>query len=257
MCVAQEMWTDNVINQTCCAGGLQIHKCPAVLWGWSSYCCGGVRPAQQITNPSRQIRTYKQSKSTEQQRHKCQKCTFGARDWLIFSTNQVKVRPYTALAKASRAAMACSKLSGLIICERNIHLMARPKKKKTSPTSISLFICDLFSFGCEFLVSECLPKGRAINSQQLENNNTSVLVCTSTWDLEHIWTPSKTSRTCSDLRKIVDLRLGGDISFSLLPFSKLSVAEVENAADDVQQVLREQTEKGGDWLIWALTNTQA
>lgn len=64
--------------------------------------------------------------------------------------------------------------------------MKTKKKKKKKRMSISLFINDLFSFGCEFLVSECLPKGRAINSQQLENNDTSVLGCTSSQDLVHI-----------------------------------------------------------------------
>lgn len=47
----------------------------------------------------------------------------------------------------------------------------------------------------------------------------------------------KYKQDCSDLRKIVDLRLGGDISFSLLSFSKLSVSKMEDAAHDTEQVL--------------------
>lgn len=43
--------------------------------------------------------------------------TFGASDWLIFSTNHVNVRLYMALARASRDDTACSKLSGLTICK--------------------------------------------------------------------------------------------------------------------------------------------
>lgn len=35
--------------------------------------------------------------------------------------------------------------------------------------------CHLLPFGSEFLVSECLPQGRVINTQQLENKNTSVM----------------------------------------------------------------------------------
>lgn len=68
------------------------------------------------------------------------------------------------------------------------HSAVRSKRqtKKKKHICISLLINDLFSFGCEFLVSESLPEGRAINSQQLENNNTSVLGCTSSQDSVHI-----------------------------------------------------------------------
>lgn len=47
----------------------------------------------------------------------------------------------------------------------------------------------------------------------------------------------KYKQDCSDLCEIVDLRLGGDISFSLLSFSKLSVSKMEDAAYDFEQVL--------------------
>lgn len=105
-------------------------------------------------------------------------CTLRASDWLIFSTSHVKVRPYTALAKASRAASACSKFSGVIICI-NIKTAQWKMPKCTSnnwkPEEWWRKDDDLLSLGCEFLVSECLPKGWAIDTQQLENNNTSAL----------------------------------------------------------------------------------
>lgn len=124
------MWTV-VITPTCCTAGPQIHKYLKVLWGWSSYCCGAAHPAQQIRNRG-EIRGWgKKQTSKKKTAATHQNWTFGARDWLIFSTNQLKVRLYTVLAKASRADSACSKLSGLITCETNISILTPNEIKKT------------------------------------------------------------------------------------------------------------------------------
>lgn len=174
------MWV--VIAPTCCAAGLQIHKYLKVLWGWSSYCCGAVHPAQQIRNWP-EIRGWE--KQTKQA-----KCSSIMDLW--------SQRLVDFLHQPSEAATVHGFGQGvagghrLLVTERANHLWEyfnfntktktpSPQKNNQKPnqTNRSLFIYDLFSFGSEFLVSECLLKGRAVNSQQLENNNTSVLGCAS------------------------------------------------------------------------------
>ena len=108
-------------------------------------------------------------------------CTFRASDWLIFSTNQENVRPYTALAKASRADIACSKLSGVTICNVQMYAQDTFYLKNNNKQETANYVereqdgCHLLSFGSEFLVSECLSQGGTINTEQLENKNTSVI----------------------------------------------------------------------------------
>lgn len=163
-------------------------------------------------------------------------CTFGARDWLIFSTNQVKVRPYMALARASRAQTACSKLSGLIICEENISISTLNWKQKTKSTQLSIYKWPPLLWlwvSCEWVP----PQGQ---SHQQPAAGKQQHICS--WlrllpGFGAYLNTQKYKQDCSDLRKIVDLRLGGDISFSLLSFSKLSVSKMEDAAHDVEQVL--------------------
>lgn len=196
--VEQKMSRDFGTTWTCCAAGLQIHKYLRVLWGWSSCCCGEAHPAQRIRTGLDMRLDGKKKKQTKKT-NKHSNNTWELHLWSQRLVDFLHQPREGATIHGLGQGVTCT--HRLLEAERADHLRGKyfdfnsKLKTKKAKVHISLFINDLLSFGCEFLVSECLPKGRAINSQQLENNNTSVLGCASSQDLVHICTPRNTSRT--------------------------------------------------------------
>lgn len=189
------------VTHTCCAAGPQSHRYLGARSLRSSYCCGTIHPAKHKKAWSMKSLVKHSISPTER----------WELEFLLFAFELVSkvelhlrsqrlVDPLHQPGESATIHGLGQGIAGrhcLLIIERADHLW-RTNASRTCSYETTQYVTTgeakqkkerhLLSFGSEFLVSECLPEGRTINTQQLENNNTSVLSCTSSQDFVHIWT---------------------------------------------------------------------
>lgn len=192
-CVQYRLWWVDWWDHTCCAVGPQSHRCPEGQWLRSLCCCGRFHPAK--------VASFKLVIHSAVQTHEgifmTPLSTFRASDWFIFCTIHVKVRPYIDLAKASRAATACSKFKGLIIWNANTHVDTKllrdtwhNKQQNAWGTrtlrSLPLLLWQWVS--CEWVPPRGLSYQHPAAAKQQH-------ICAQSASFVHIWTSKSTNGT--------------------------------------------------------------